>query len=174
MEKPRCIHEQFQKGGNQYSSWKKCKDCLVVFDKQSKPQDIDETQQVEPEPLTEVDEQILDDLGEEFEKLSLPETKMGWVYVMYDPHYPTRFKIGRSDDPLRRLAQLQTGCPTLVIAYSKKVSNMNSVERRAHNKLAEKRPREKGRGNEWFNCTLVEAKDAIDNCFSYPKENEAE
>ena len=67
-------------------------------------------------------------------------------------------KIGIAGDPLRRLAMLQIGqARDLILAWSVIVDRAEDVERAAHKILRDRRVR-----GEWFNCTVREAKAAIE------------
>ena len=63
------------------------------------------------------------------------------------------WKIGHSNNPIRRLAELQTGCPFKICEYDKiecNGRNPNQLEQLIHDKLSAHRQRG---GREWYKVT---------------------
>ena len=63
------------------------------------------------------------------------------------------WKIGHSNNPIRRLAELQTGCPFKIKEYVRircDGVNHNEIERLLHDKLSAHRQRG---GREWYKVT---------------------
>lgn len=86
------------------------------------------------------------------------EPKPGYIYVATAPGYP--MKLGRTSTTFRlRELDLQHTfkCPTLRIVHSRAVSDMISHEMRIHGRFWDKHL-----GREWFDITLEEAIQCIE------------
>ncbi|MDH2091109.1 GIY-YIG nuclease family protein [Rhizobium pusense] len=87
------------------------------------------------------------------------------VYVISDIHGRIS-KIGKSADPLARLAQLQTGNPRRLYLHRvfwMSAENADYAEREAHRVAAIKHDRMEG---EWFRCTPSDAHKVVEGVIS--------
>lgn len=80
--------------------------------------------------------------------------KAGWVYVISNPAFPGWFKVGRTDDYVKRLVQLQTGDPRRAyrVDYLLYFNDVVAAEARAHAELLWSK--HEGVNNEWFRTEL--------------------
>lgn len=78
--------------------------------------------------------------------------RRGFVYIITHPHYPGMVKVGRTSDPVRRLASANTWCPTDSFALFDAVYFDDAVyaEKRAHVLLSGARL-----DGEWFATTTT-------------------
>lgn len=83
---------------------------------------------------------------------------MGYVYLASSVGAPGLLKIGHTTaDPLKRIAQLQTGNPLGVqLVHAIATRDPKAVERRLHQRFATARRR-----GEWFEITVREARQAL-------------
>ena len=87
----------------------------------------------------------------------------GYVYVMRDQNRARgeEVKVGRAQDPQRRVAQLKTGNPHIEYVTAVATRRQKTLEETAHVLLAQEGvPRVLaggGAGREWFRCTSVTA-----------------
>lgn len=79
----------------------------------------------------------------------------GYVYFIYQKGDDARCKIGKSDKPVKRKTQLQTGNPDELYVYAT-LAGYTQLERELHTRFKEKRIRK----SEWF-YLLKEEVDAI-------------
>lgn len=81
-----------------------------------------------------------------------------WIYVMWTPSDPNRFKIGRTrNNPLNRAKQLRTGDPYLALAAAYFVPAayglLSKIEMAVHRELQGRIAFEDGSPSEWFQGT---------------------
>ena len=93
---------------------------------------------------------------------TVEESKTGWVYVLSNPSFPGRVKIGFTDrDVPSRTRELSnsTGVPTpFVWEYGVRVEHARGVEHSAHRALHDVRVH---KGREFFECTVAVAVSAV-------------
>jgi hypothetical protein len=83
----------------------------------------------------------------------------GWVYVMVAPEHPDIVKIGRTDQPKKRLQGINCGHPFSAIKYAGKrmFDNCVEAEKAMHGLFSEARIP----GGEWFKVPPKEALAAL-------------
>jgi len=85
-----------------------------------------------------------------------PATQPGFIYLL-NVAGTNKFKIGRTVNVIRRINELQTGCPLKIrYVYHAYVSDTSFVETELHHKFSGQR--EIG---EWFTLTATQVKDCI-------------
>lgn len=88
------------------------------------------------------------------------KTKLGFVYAVTNPAWPDKIKIGRTENPQRRVAQLQTGDPhkAYSMVYCKFFTDCHMAEHQAHEAAATRSPTQNG---EWFTLAKYEVVNII-------------
>ncbi len=86
----------------------------------------------------------------------------GYVYIMSNPAFPDRIKIGKSDrdpDDFRKHELNSTGVPeAFKVEYWAYVDNHHEIEKQLHRRFQSSRP---NKNREFFTCSIPAAIDAI-------------
>ncbi len=93
-------------------------------------------------------------------KAEYNKIKQGFVYVISNPAWENWVKIGMAVDADDRIINYQTSSPfrDYDLKYSQKFNDRRSAETEVHSLLG----KEYTRNNEWFECSVEEAIEAIE------------